>query len=211
MKMTPQAKVAIVETGICNTASVRSALLRAGAEPVSLSSADEALNAPYLVLPGVGSFGQAMARLEEQHLLDALRERLRLRLPTLAICLGLQLLCAASEESPNVPGLALLPNTVRRFSKSLRVPHCGWNRVLGPKNASWINGYAYFANSYRLSNIPPGFNGAISNYGEPFVAALWSGGLLACQFHPELSGTWGLDLIRQWLFSELEEGFRCSA
>ena len=200
-------QVTIVETGICNTASVQSALRRAGAEPLSLRGADEALTAPFLILPGVGSFGQAMARLKEQHLLDALRERLRRRLPTLAICLGLQLLCAASEESPDVRGLALIPDTVRRFPNSLPVPQCGWNRVLGP---SLINGYAYFANSYRLSSIPPGYDGAFATYGEPFVAALWSPGLLACQFHPELSGAWGLELIRNWLMSATTGDVRCS-
>jgi cyclase len=196
--------VAIAATGAANLASVIAGLRRAGAEPFVCTDPDEYVEAPFAVLPGVGAFGPARRSLEERGMDAAVRERARAGVPTLAICLGMQLCCEGSEEAPGVPGLGLVPGMVRRFGTGLPVPQLGWNRVEGPAAGPMTEGWAYFANSYRLESAPADFEAWTSTYGEPFVAALQgkSGGLskfLLCQFHPELSGAWGLRLLRAWL------------
>jgi cyclase len=204
-------RVAVASTGAANLASVLAGLRRAGADPFVCENADEFVDAPFALLPGVGAFGPAMATLVAKGMDGALRERTKRGSPTLAVCLGLQLFCEGSEEAPRVAGLGLVPGTVRRFDGKLPVPQLGWNRVkAGPSEAGAEDGglisegWAYFANSYRLDAIPAGFRVFISNYGGAFVAALegrapGTRGLLLCQFHPELSGPWGLELLRRWL------------
>jgi imidazole glycerol phosphate synthase glutamine amidotransferase subunit len=121
---------------------------------------------------------------------------------------GLQVLCDASEESPGVPGLGLVPGTVRRFPSTVRVPQFGWNRVEAPPGGFLESGYAYYANSYRLDAAPAGWTAATSDHGGPFVGALRRGDVLACQFHPELSGAWGLAMLGRWLRGETAGGAR---
>ena len=196
--------VAVVGTGIANTASVLAALTRLGAAPFLTRDPVQIRSAPRVVLPGVGAFGAASEELRSSDLIQALHDRLQARQPTLCICLGLQLLAQRSEESPDAAGLALIPGTVTRFTPSqnspLRVPQLGWNTVTPSSDCRFLQpGAAYFANSYKLDHIPAGWSGAITEYGGSFVAAVESGGVLACQFHPELSGTWGLDLLSRWL------------
>ena len=109
--------------------------------------------------------------------------------------------CAGQgEESPGVPGLGLIDSAITRFPSHVRVPQFGWN-ALTPADgcATLVAGHAYFANSYRLEAVPEGWFAAMSDHGGPFVAALEKGALVACQFHPELSGPWGEALIRRWL------------
>ena len=156
-------------------------------------------DAEQLVLPGVGAFGAGMARLTELGLVEPLRERLGDERPTLVVCLGLQLLCAASEESPGVAGLGIFDLTVGRFEKAPIVPQLGWNLVKPSEGCRLLEeGYAYFANSYRITEPPPGFHAAHAHHGERFVAAFERGPVLACQFHPELSGAWGQALLARW-------------
>ncbi len=117
----------------------------------------------------------------------------------MCICLGLQLLCRDSEESPDVEGLGVIDRTVKRFPDSVRIPQFGWNEVQARNDTSLLsNGYAYFANSYQLPTIPEGWNGAVAEYGGSFVAALEKDQTLACQFHLELSGSWGQTLLERW-------------
>ncbi len=86
------------------------------------------------------------------------------------------------------------------FANGLRVPHLGWNRVTAGDGCSLLaDGDAYFANSYKLDEVPAGWDGATTDHGGEFVAALERGTVLACQFHPELSGAWGQALIERWL------------
>ncbi|MDF1563695.1 MAG: imidazole glycerol phosphate synthase subunit HisH [Deltaproteobacteria bacterium] len=181
----------VLPTGLANTASVCAALRRAGATPEICDDPGRLAAAERLVLPGVGTFGAAMARLEELGVVELLRERLRAGRPTLGICLGLQLLAEGSEESPGVEGLGLLPLEVGGFPAGLRSPQMGWNAV--------GEGEAYFANSYRLAEVPAGWEVAWAWHGGPFVAALERGAVLACQFHPELSGAFGQGLLERWL------------
>lgn len=193
--------VAIVRTGIANLASVIAAFERLGARPFVTTEARAITEASHVMLPGVGAFGAGMGALSAAHLVEPLSLRVAADRPTMAICLGLQLLCETSDETPGVRGLGLVPAHVARFTgPGLKVPQLGWNRVVAAPGMRFIEtGYAYFANSYRLGEAPPGFSCALADHGGPFVAALERDNLLACQFHPELSGPWGQALIARWL------------
>lgn len=205
-------RVVVVDTGTANLASMLAALRRAGAEPERVQDPESVRAAAAVVLPGVGAFGAGMERLRERGLVEAIAERVASGGPLLCVCLGLQLLCAASDESPGVAGIGAIAATVRRFPEEaggarLTVPQLGWNRVEPVAGSTLLEGgYAYYANSYRLEEIPKNWQGATSDHGGPFVAALERGALLACQFHPELSGPWGLALIRRWLDRAREAG-----
>lgn len=190
----------VLHTGIANMASVRAGLTRAGAEVVITDDPDEARRATHLMLPGVGAFGSGMAALRARGLDRVLHAHFDAGRPFLAICLGLQLLCRSSEETPGVEGLSILDAHVGRFPSTVRVPQFGWNHITPTPGARLVRpGYAYFANSFRLSHIPAGWEGATGEHGAPFVAAIERGNVLACQFHPELSSEWGQALLRRWL------------
>jgi imidazole glycerol-phosphate synthase subunit HisH len=192
-------EVVVVPTGTANLASVRAALDRLGARSRLAEHAARIEDAAHVVLPGVGSFGAAIAGLREAGLDGAIVARVSAGRPTLAMCVGLQVLFEASDESPHATGLAALPGHVGRFAGSVRVPQFGWNRVVPEPGCRFVQpGYAYFANSYRVLEAP-GCAVATAEHGGCFVAALERGGVLACQFHPELSGAYGHALIGRWL------------
>lgn len=190
-------EITLLSTGTGNTASVRTAFERLGCRVVLTDDPDRVARACRLVVPGVGTFGAAMGRLRERGLEVVLRERLEAGCPTLGICLGMQMLFAGSEESPGVPGLGLLDAQASRFPAGVRNPQMGWNRVEGDDPS--IRGDAYFANGFRVESVPPGWDAAWSDHGGRFIAALWRGDVLGCQFHPELSGRFGVDWIERWL------------
>lgn len=193
-------KVYLVQTGTANVASVCAALRRASATPVFAQSAEEILRARFLVLPGVGAFGAAMKNLQSAGWVEPLRARFQVGRPTLAICLGLQLLAESSEESPGVTGLGVVPGVIERFSEPLRIPQFGWSPIQASSRASFLrSGYSYFANSFCMRKAPEGWDVAYADYGGAYIAAMERKGVLACQFHPELSGQWGHDLLTRWL------------
>lgn len=202
--------VAVLRTGVANLASVLAGLRRAGTDACLVDDARSVEEAERLVLPGVGSFGAAMTRLRARGLVEPLVQRIRAGQPTLAICLGLQLLGAGSEESPNVAGLDVFPERAARFDSCVRVPQLGWNHIATDSASRFLRpGYAYFANSYRFAQAPAGWQVAWSDHGHSFVAALERGCLLACQFHPELSGAWGVALLRRWMEASETEFAGC--
>lgn len=198
-------EVVIVSTGIANIASVQAGFRRVGATSRLSESADEVRVAERVMLPGVGAFGAGMKRLKELGLDEALRERIEADRPTMAICLGLQLMAESSEETVGVEGLAIFEGIkVTEFSSSVRVPQLGWNLVNAHEYGRFVaeDGHAYFANSYRMEDTPDGWNAATAEYDGEFVAAVERGSVLACQFHPELSGPWGLEVMRRWYEQE---------
>jgi imidazole glycerol phosphate synthase glutamine amidotransferase subunit len=199
--------VVVVRTGTANIASMVAGLGRAGAIPRVSEKARDIRLAERVVLPGVGAFGAVMDLLARDRISEALAERVQEGRPTLAVCLGMQLLCEGSDESPGSTGFRNIPGHVTRFPDSVRVPQLGWNRIEADPCCRFLeSGYAYFANSYRLETPPPGWLVASAWYGGPFVAAMERGRVLACQFHPELSGLWGLSLLRRWLNADGKEG-----
>lgn len=192
--------LAIVQTGIANTASLVAAFHRLGLQAELVSAPSAIAKAERVVLPGVGSFGAGMDLLRSSGLVDSLRQRALDGKPLLAVCLGLHLLCQESEESPGVEGLGLFPFRVERFSPGVCIPQFGWNLISASEGCELLQkGYAYFANSYRITETPDGFASATSNHGDAFVAAVERGSFLCCQFHPELSGPWGSTLLKKWV------------
>jgi imidazole glycerol phosphate synthase glutamine amidotransferase subunit len=193
-------EVVIIRTGSANLASVVAAFGRIHCLTRITQDAATVASAARVVLPGVGAFGRAMEQLRANGLDAALKKRFQAGEATLAICLGLQLLAESSEESPGVAGLGVLPACVARFPDAERVPQLGWNSVEPDARCSLLRpGYAYFANAYRLTQCASDWSTGISDYGGPFVSAVERGAVLGCQFHPELSGRWGLDLLRRWV------------
>ena len=195
-------RVTIVPTGTANLASVIAGFSRLGAEPRMARDAEDVERSDRVVLPGVGSFGAAMAEVDERGMREVLRHRIEEGRPTLAVCVGMQLLAAESEESVGVDGLGVIGDRVRRFPDTVLVPQLGWNQVVASQGCRFItDGWAYFANSFRYPEVPDGWTGAATHHGGEFVSALERGDVLACQFHPELSGAWGRRLLGAWLQS----------
>ncbi len=202
--------VLVVDTGVANIASMLAALRRAGSQPRLTSRPREVAEAEALVLPGVGAYRAGMEALRRSELIAPLRERLLAERPTLAVCLGLQFLCEGSEEADGVEGLGIVEGYAERFDASVRVPQLGWNRLQPAAGSRMLTeGYAYFANSYRLRTAPEGWSVAQADYSGPFIAAMERGDVLACQFHPELSGRFGRELIARWLERPAQGGASC--
>jgi imidazole glycerol phosphate synthase glutamine amidotransferase subunit len=191
--------VAIADSGVANLASMRSALAALGLEPVVTSDPHVFGSAPYAVVPGVGSFGAGMAALRRSGLDRAVTERAASGEPLLAVCLGMQMLGRGSEENPGVAGLGIIDADFVSLPNSVRIPHLGWNQVQPDGGGLLGSGDAAFANSYCLPVLPDGWSGAWTDYGTRFVSAVERGRLLATQFHPELSGRYGMDLLRRWI------------
>jgi len=200
--------VLVIDTGSANLRSMLTALERLGSRPRFACDRTEIVDAPHVVLPGVGTYAAAMRRIRDDDLEAALRDRILRGQPTLCVCVGLQILCSCSEESPGAPGLGIVDLQIRSFSARVRVPHMGWNRVVPAAGSAYVEaGHAYFANSYRLPADAEssswlqryGWRWSTADYAGSFVAACERGAVLACQFHPELSGSWGSSLLRRWL------------
>ena len=190
----------IVDSGVANLASIAGALRRLDATVVVTADPTVVREATRIILPGVGAFGAGMAALRSGGLDVAIREAASRGTSLLGICLGMQLLCDGSDEAPGVAGLGLVEGTCRRLPPDVRVPHLGWNTVTPEPGARFVsNGVAAFANSYALHESPEGWTPAWTTHGVPFVAALEREPILACQFHPELSGAYGAALLERWL------------
>lgn len=192
-------RMVVVPTGTANLASIMAGFRRLGVSPEVARGADDVESAAGVVLPGVGAFGAAMSEVESAGLSGALRDRVEEGRPTLAVCVGMQLLSRSSAESPEAVGLGVVSREVSRFPDSVRVPQLGWNEVVAGEGCQLVtDGWAYFANSFRIDDLPGGWVGATTDHGGEFVSAMERGDVLACQFHPELSGAWGIRLLQRW-------------
>lgn len=214
--------VQIINTGVANIRSLQATFDRLGQDWQLATDGEQVASAGHVVLPGVGAFGAAIESIDRLGLRQPLLDRIAADRPTLCICLGLQLLADSSEESPGVLGLGVISKKIQRFSNAVQVPQLGWNEVRPVRNSKsrtsngsqvavsvatypFKTGQAYFANSYRLTEPPDGWGYAVTEYDGPFISSFWQGRLLACQFHPELSGPWGEELIRRWLQNSANE------
>lgn len=197
--------IAIVDYGAGNLLSVKKALDFIGAESVITASADEIKNADGVILPGVGSFGNAMESMHESGLVEAVRSVAQSGRPFLGICLGLQLLFESSEESPGVEGLGVLKGKILKIpSDNLKVPHMGWNSLEFKKSTPLFEGisdgaYVYFVHSYYLSAENISDVSSTTEYGVTIHASVANGNLFATQFHPEKSGDVGLQMLRNFV------------
>ena len=196
--------VAIVDSGVANLAAVESALVALEVPYTITGDPKVALEASHVVLPGVGRFSAGLETLRRDGLDAAVREVHERGAPLLAVCLGMQMLGEGSDESPDTPGLGIVSGRFQRLPDSVRVPHLGWNQVSAGQNSSLPSGTAAFANSYYLPNPPSGWSAGWTTHGATFVSMLARKRTLACQFHPELSGAFGMKLIRDWLSGKLQ-------
>ncbi|RMH43343.1 MAG: imidazole glycerol phosphate synthase subunit HisH [Deltaproteobacteria bacterium] len=197
--------IAVVDSGYGNLRSVAKALARVGADVVVTGDPDVVRRADRVVMPGQGAFGDCVAALAGG-LGDALREAIAAGRPYLGICLGLQVLFGASEESPGAAGLGLLAGRVVRFRRdrpAMKVPHMGWNRVFG-RGDRLVDGvgdapYFYFVHSYYAVPEDPDVVALECDYGVRFCAAVRRDNVFACQFHPEKSQRAGLRLLANFV------------
>ena len=197
--------IAIIDYGAGNILSVQKALDHIGCENVVTSDASVISAADGAVLPGVGSFGDAMDNLSASGLVSAVKEFAASGKPFLGICLGLQVLFDASEESPEAEGFSLMPGRVKRFPSDmgLKIPHIGWNSIEYNRECPLFKGlsenpYVYFVHSYYLEAAENSVVSAVAEYGVKFHAAVWKGKVFATQFHPEKSGSVGLSMLRRF-------------
>ncbi|HJC57861.1 MAG TPA: imidazole glycerol phosphate synthase subunit HisH [Candidatus Eisenbergiella intestinipullorum] len=198
--------VAIIDYDAGNIKSVEKAVRYLGKEAAVTADPKKILAADRVILPGVGSFGDAMGRLHDRGLTEVIRRAVQEETPFLGICLGLQLLFEESEESPGVPGLGLLKGKILRLPDlpGLKVPHIGWNSLRFPNPGRLFRGIPedscmYFVHSYYLKAEEESVVTATAEYGTLIHASVEKGNLFACQFHPEKSSETGLTILRNFL------------
>lgn len=197
--------VAIVDYGVGNLFSLRSSLAAVGAEVTVTDSAEVLQKADRIILPGVGAFGDAIAKLRATGLDRAVVEEARRGKPLLGICLGMQLLFEKSFEYGEHEGLSLIAGEIRpiaeRIGQGLKIPHIGWNALHFGANRHALFRYlheedcVYFVHSFAGVNCEESLI-ATAEYGAELTAAVANGNVMGCQFHPEKSGEVGLLILR---------------
>ena len=196
--------IGIIDYGVGNLFSLKSSFAAIG-EDAFVSGEEAALSkADKLVLPGVGAFGDAAQKLRATGLDKFVRRQAEKGVPLLGICLGMQLLFEKGYEYGEHPGLGLLPGAVvgmkGRLPEDLKIPHMGWNALHitqpGSKLFSRIRegDFVYFVHSFYAEGCGDAL-AATADYGIPITAAVERGNIFGCQFHPEKSGTVGLEIL----------------
>lgn len=206
-------KICVIDYGVGNLLSVARALSQIGYEPTLSSDAKEIAEADYVILPGVGAFGDGMAGLELNGLADAVRRYAETGLPLLGICLGMQMLLQTSTEFGNHQGLGLIPGNVVAIPNTShegiphKIPHIGWNQLL-PMETSNVNpllsglpdaAAVYFVHSFMANPAIPAHRIADCDYnGRRVSAIVGRDNIYGCQFHPEKSGPVGLQILKNF-------------
>lgn len=198
--------IAIVDYGMGNLRSVQNAIHHVGGESEIVSDPELLSTFDKVILPGVGAFGQAISCLEETGLIGALNERRAAGAHILGICLGMQLMCAVSEEEGEHQGLDWFDARVIQFvpTQKLSVPHMGWNEVEFTREDPVLNGVlsrsdAYFVHSYHVYCDDPADVLAKTEYDISFASMIQKDNVRGIQFHPEKSQEFGLTIIRNYL------------
>ena len=190
--------IGIVDYGAGNLRSIKNALKKVCSQVKLVSTPQELKECSRIVLPGVGAFGQVMTKLEERGLKKAIHMAVAEGKPFLGICVGMQVLFEESEESPDAEGLGIFRGKVVRL-RAPKVPHMGWNKVVRCREGLVRDGYAYFAHSYRVITASTSIVSAYTSYSERFPSAVECRNVLAVQFHPEKSSSYGLELLQRWV------------
>ena len=198
--------IAIVDYDAGNLKSVEKALIYIGEKPLVTDDSEVILSADKIILPGVGAFGEAMEKLKARGLVDTLRKAVEKGIPLLGICLGMQLLFDGSDESEGVEGLSILPGKITRIPANGvdKIPHMGWNSLEFPKQSKLFDGinegaFVYFVHSYYLQADNEEDVAATTEYITHIHAAVESGNVFGCQFHPEKSGEVGLSILKNFV------------
>ncbi|MBR1450896.1 MAG: imidazole glycerol phosphate synthase subunit HisH [Lachnospiraceae bacterium] len=198
--------IAVIDYDAGNMLSVVKALGHLGQEPVITRDRETICLADKVILPGVGAFGDAMTRLNGYGLTGVIREVIAKGTPFFGICLGLQLLYDESEESPGIAGIGALKGTIKKIptGEYKKIPHMGWNSLDFPNKGRLFKGidegaYVYFVHSYYLEAANRDTVTATCNYNVSIDASVESGNVFACQFHPEKSGTVGLQILKNFI------------
>ncbi len=196
--------VAVVDYDAGNTLSVTRALEKVGAKVDLTPDPERVLAADAVVLPGVGAFGDCVRKLRDRGMDAACLEAFRSGKPFLGVCVALQVVFEASEESPGVEGLGLMPGRVVRFGgEDLKVPHIGWNELSLVRTHPVLEGLDgeafYFVHSYYPEPAEAGDLIGETEYGARFCSAAGRENLVAVQFHPEKSSRAGLKLYENFL------------
>lgn len=197
---------AIIDYDAGNLRSVEKALIALGEQPVITRDPEVLLGADRVILPGVGSFGDAMERLHQYDLVTVIHRLVDKKIPFLGICLGLQLLFESSEESEGVEGLGILKGKILKIPDcpGLKIPHMGWNSLDITPGARLFRGisedaYVYFVHSYYLHAQDEAIVAATTEYSTCIHAAVESGHVFGCQFHPEKSSEVGLHILKNFV------------
>lgn len=199
--------IAIIDYGVGNLRSVEKAFQFIGKDVTVTSDVELVSEADAVVLPGVGAYSDAMANLRNAGMVDVVKQAIAQNKPFLGICLGMQLLFDYSEEGgSHVEGLGIFRGAIRQLPRDmgLKVPHMGWNSLKIKescplfKNLS-INPYVYFVHSFYLEAKDRELVAATTEYGVSIDAAIAKGNVFASQFHPEKSGSVGLEMLRNWI------------
>lgn len=200
--------IAIIDYDAGNIRSVEKAMAKFGQEVWITRDRERIMNADKVILPGVGSFGDAMAHLREYNLVEVIKDVVAEKKPFLGICLGLQLLYESSEETPGVEGLGILKGKILKIpeQKDLKIPHMGWNSLHLQNDGRLFRGieqnpYVYFVHSYYLKAEEEETVKATTEYSVNIHASVEKDNVFACQFHPEKSGDLGLQILKN--FAEL--------
>ena len=198
--------IAILDYDAGNIKSVEKAVNFLGEKAVITRDRDVILASDKVILPGVGSFGDAMNKIREYKLDQVIYDVVDKKTPFLGICLGLQLLYKTSEESPGATGLGILDGEILRIpdAPDMKVPQIGWNSLditPGAKLFAGIEGnpYVYFVHSYYLKSKDEADVAAKTNYVVDIHASVERGNVFACQFHPEKSSTVGLKILNNFI------------
>lgn len=198
--------IAIIDYDAGNIKSVEKAMLALGEVPVVTRDREKILQADKVILPGVGSFGDAMGKIRSYGLEEVIKEVVAKRTPFLGICLGLQLLFERSEESVGVEGLGILKGEIVRIpdQPGLKIPHIGWNSLKFPSEGKLFQGikedsYVYFVHSYYLKAEDEKIVKATTEYSTLIHAAVEQDNVFACQFHPEKSSEVGLTILKNFI------------
>lgn len=198
--------IAIIDYDAGNIKSVEKAIQYLGEDAVITRDRDLILNSDKVILPGVGSFGDAMAKIREYDLVNTIYDVVDKKTPFLGICLGLQLLFKTSEESEGVTGLGLLDGRIIRIpdAPGLKIPHMGWNSLNIKPGATLFQGiedqsYVYFVHSYYLQAEHEEDVAATTIYSTKIHASVEHENIYACQFHPEKSSRVGLQILKNFI------------